>query len=288
MWVILNNEILEEHQARISVFDHGFLYGDGVFETLRAYDGHLFLLEHHLKRLRRSCELIGLTMPTPQTSWQYLLETLLHRNHLANAMIRISISRGEGKIGLDPALCENPTLVILSQPLPHHPPSLWDQGVELVLLKTQRNAPSALPPEIKALSFLNNVLGKREASLAGAFDGIMMNTDGHLTECTTSNVFFVRESVLHTPSKDCGILHGVTRETVIALARNLGFPVQEGPYKPESLQHVEECFLTNTGFEILPVRHIRDSFAANTVPGPMTQTLRLAFQEFVREQQKSS
>ena len=280
MWVFCNDHVVKENEARISIFDHGFLYGDGVFETLRVYHGHIFLLDQHLARLYRSCELIHLSLPIPRERWSLILEDLLHRNNLTDGLIRITISRGEGSLGPDSSLCSKPTIVVFPRPTPAYPSDLWDAGVRLAQVSVRRTPASALPTEIKSLNFLNNILAKQEALQAHAFDGIMLNHDGYLTECSASNIFFVQSGQLCTPSKASGILWGITREVVLKLAQELGIPREEGEYKTEVLRWAQECFLTNTGFEILPVREV-DSYGFRApCPGPITNQLRLAFQEF--------
>ncbi len=277
MWIFLNDRFVPREQARVSVFDHGFLYGDGVYETLRAYDGRIFMLPKHLARLARSARAIGLELPIPEKDWGPLLGEALRRNGLADAYLRITVSRGEGEIGLDPALCPRPTVVIIAKPLPVYPPAWFEQGVRLALVPVRRNLAAALPPQIKSLNCLNNILAKREAVRAGAFDGLMLNADGHLTECTTSNLFFIRADRLCTPALDCGILDGITREVVLLLAREAGLPVEEGCYRPEDLRQAEECFLTNTTMELMPVAEVDGKPVGAGRPGSLTLRLRSLF-----------
>lgn len=286
MWVYINDQFVPEEQAFISVFDHGFLYGDGAYETLRVYDDSPFLLDRHLKRLQQSCTLIQLSFPTPSMGWAGTIKKLLKRNSLTNAMIRVTVSRGPGKIGLDPALCRHPTTVIMANPLSPLPKNLRDQGVRIGIVPIRRNAASAIPPKIKSLSFLNNILAKHAAIQEDLFEGVMLNQDGHLTECTTSNFFFVRSNTLCTPSKQSGILEGITRETIIELAKTLGMEIHETLFVPKDLFDAEECFLTNSGFEILPVCEIRDYFTSTHCPGHWTQKLQAAFRNLVQTQEK--
>ena len=278
MWIYLNDGFVPSEQAVVSVFDHGFLYGDGVYETLRAYGGRIFMLAQHLARLQRSARLIGLELPIPEKDWPPLLDEAIQRNRLADAYLRITVSRGEGDIGLDPALCRRPTVVILALPFKPYPAQLFQEGVRLAIVPVRRNLATALSPQIKSLNFLNNILAKREAAMVGAFDGLMLNVEGHLTECTASNLFFVQTGRLCTRSVDCGILDGITREVVMQLAREQGLPVEEGRYAPKTLQQAEECFLTNTTMEIMPVREVDGKPIGSGRPGPMTLTLRTHFQ----------
>jgi branched-chain amino acid aminotransferase len=278
-WVFLNDRFVPDTEARISVFDHGFLYGDGVYETLRAYGGRVFMLRPHLARLKRSADLIGLELPIPKKDWPPLVQEALQRNRLTDAYIRITVSRGEGEIGLDPSLCARPTVVIIAKPLPGYPAELFRTGVSLAIVPVRRNLAAALPPTIKSLNFLNNILAKREATRAGAFDGIMLNADGHVAECTTSNLFFVTAGRLCTPAVSCGILDGITREVVLQLAKEQAIPTEEGRYLPDALRQADECFLTNTTLEIMPVREIERLTVGSGRPGPVTLTLRDQFQK---------
>ena len=223
MWIYLNDRFVDRKEAVVSVFDHGFLYGDGVYETLRAYGGRIFMLQQHLARLQRSGHLIGLDLPIPEKDWAALLNEAISRNGLTDAYIRITVSRGEGEIGLDPGLCKRPTVVIVALPLQSYPPHLFGEGVKLIISRVRRNLAAALPPRIKSLNFLNNILAKQEALQTGAFDALMLNVEGHVTECTTSNLFFVRTGRLCTPSIACGILDGITREVVLLLAQEHPF-----------------------------------------------------------------
>ncbi|MFM8552632.1 MAG: aminotransferase class IV [Nitrospiraceae bacterium] len=277
MWIYLNDKFVDRKEALVSVFDHGFLYGDGVYETLRTYGGRFFMLQPHLARLQRSARLIGLTVPMPEQDWPALLRKTVERNGLADAHLRITLSRGEGDLGLDPALCLRPTLVIMAKPIAQYPAHLFEEGVILSLVSTRRNLASALPPQIKSLNFLNNILAKQEAAKAGAFDALMLNAEGLLTECTTSNFFFVCDGRLYTPAVDCGILDGITREVVLTLAREEGLPVEEGRYPAEALAHAEEAFVTNTSMEIMPVRSLDQSPVGPGRPGPVTLRLRELF-----------
>lgn len=277
MWIFLNDRFVRKEAAMVSVFDHGFLYGDGVYETLRAYGGRLFRLRQHLARLRRSASLIGLDIPIVEQDLIAVLQEAMKRNNLTDAYLRITVSRGEGNIGLDPRLCPRPTVVVISLPLQPYPVELFNTGVSLAIVSIRRNLAAALPPMIKSLNFLNNILAKQEASRTGAFDGLMLNAEGHITECTTSNMFFVKEGCLHTPSVACGILDGITREIVLSLAREQGLPTAEGCYLPDTLLEADECFLTNTTMEIMPVRNIDTRPIGKEGSRPVTGRLRELF-----------
>ncbi len=279
MWIFLNDTFVPEDQAKISVFDHGFLYGDGVYETLRAYHGQFFLLERHLIRLRQSCELIGLDLPIQEKPWSALLKETLCRNELTEAAVRITISRGKGDFGLDPSLCPRPTLVIMAKPFRPYPASLRKEGVRLEIVEVRRNPISAQSPRIKSLSFLNNILAKQEALRMGGDDALMLNIEGKVSECPTSNVFFVKDGEIKTPSVDCGILEGVTREVVIMLGEEQGLSFEEGRYEARELLEADECFITNTGMEIMAVSRIGKKRIGTGCPGPFTAKLSQLFQE---------
>lgn len=277
MWIFLNDRFVKREEATVSVFDHGFLYGDGIYETLRSYDGRIFMLAQHLARLQRSARLIGLEIPIPEKDWPALLGDAIARNQLSDAYLRITVSRGTGEIGLDPGLCPKPTVVVIAKPFQAYPPRLFKEGVSLITTTVHRNLATALSPQIKSLNFLNNILAKQEATKAGAFDGIMLNAEGRLTECTTSNVFFVQHGTLCTPSVACGILDGITRDVVLTLAKEQGIKTEESAYTPEALRQADECFLTNTTMEIMPVRDVDQHLVGSGKPGPLTLALHKQF-----------
>ena len=279
MWIYVNDRFVQEKDATISVFDHGFLYGDGVYETIRSYGSKIFMRDPHLARLHRSAAAIGLKVPARH--WPALLHEAMERNEAGNELVdaymRITISRGPGDIGLDPALCLQPTVVIMTKAL--HPPAatLYQTGVTVIVAKTKRNLPAALDPQIKTTNFLNNILAKREAIAAQAFDALLLNWESHVTECTVSNIFFVAAGRLHTPSLDCGILDGITRDVILTLAREEGIPVEEGRYHVEQLLAADECFLSNTSMELMPVCTVNGQLIGGGCPGALTKRLHQLF-----------
>lgn len=285
MWIYLNDRFVKESEATVSVFDHGFLYGDGIYETIRSYGEKIFMRDQHLARLHRSAEAIGLTIP--KRDWPSLLHESMKRNAVGNdqidAYIRITISRGTGDIGLDPALCPSPTIVVIAKPLKTPPSERYREGVSLIVAKTRRNLPDALDPQIKATNFLNNIQAKREAIAAGAFDSVLLNWESHVTECTVSNLFFVQAGQLCTPSLDCGILDGITRGVILTLARENRITVSEGRFGVEALRQAEECFLSNTTMEVMPVTRLDGRHIGNGKPGPLTRQLH---QIFVTQRQR--
>lgn len=276
MKIYLNGKIVPESEALVPVTDRGFLYGDGVFETMRAYGGEIFMLNRHMERLARSAELIGMQLPMDEGGTVEAIMETLRANSLEDAIIRVSVTRGTGPRGIDPTVKTVPTFVIMAWPFSPYDPEFFRMGVELIIAQTRRNTSSSLDPAIKSMNFLNNIMAKGEASRAGAFDALMLNADGYVAECTVSNIFFVKDGVVHTPSLTTGILAGVTREHVLFLARGTRHPVDEGIYTPAELMEADEVFLTGTSIEVLPVRRVA---AAEFSVGPITKALMAAYKE---------
>ncbi len=279
MWVYLNDRCVRKEDARVSVFDHGFLYGDGVYETLRVYQGRVFQLERHVARLHRSCELIGLDLPIQDEQWNPIIRELLTRNTLQDAGLRVTVSRGEGEIGIDPMLCPAPTVVVMAKPTGAYSEKQLEEGLTLHLSSVRRNPEVAQSPQIKATSFLNNIMAKQEAIAMEADDALMLNMEGQLAECTTSNIFLIKARRLQTPAVECGILKGITRDVVMELAKEQGLTVEEGGYSIKQLLQADECFITNTGFEVMPVSKIGNIQIGQGKKGPLTQVLCTVFRK---------
>jgi branched-chain amino acid aminotransferase len=279
MHVYLNGELVPRAEAKVSVFDHGFLYGDGVYETMRAYDGVVFMLGEHLARLHRSASLIGLTLPLDVHQTKAALFDTLHANALGNAYLRMTVSRGYGPIGLDPDLCKEPTVVIIAEEMKGYPKSMYEHGIEVIIPQTKRNLRDAINPQIKSLNFLNNILAKMEAKEKGAYESIMLNASGCLTEGTISNIFFYQEGVVCTPFIQCGILDGITRGIVLDLAVREGFMVREGEFTRDDIYRAAEVFITNTSLEIMPVSRVD---AVKYEVGAVSGALHRAYREEVR------
>lgn len=278
MYVYLNGKLLRSNEAMVSVFDHGFLYGDGIYETMRAYNKVVFMLDEHLRRLYRSASFIGLTIPMEKEMLKTSIYETLTANSLRNAYVRLAVSRGYGPIGLDPDICERPTIVIIAQQLKEHPSSFYEEGIRVVIAETRRNPKEAINPLIKSMNFLNNILAKMEAKRKGAYEAIMLNIYGKLAEGTTSNLFFYRDGILCTPSIDCGILDGITRGVVMYLARRDGLNLMEGEFTKEDLYSAEEVFITSTTFEVMPVSMVDDKKYSI---GEVTKLLHKAYREEV-------
>jgi branched-chain amino acid aminotransferase len=283
MLVYLNGAFVPKEEAKVSVFDHGFLYGDGIYETLRAYEEVLFLLDRHLSRLQRSADLISLKLPLPLEKIGHALNESVKRNKLKNAYVRIHVSRGPGEIGLDPALCPEPTMVITAKAFKPYPLDYYEKGVSVAIVKTRRNHPSALDPAIKATNFLNNILAKIESIKAQAYEGIMLNWEGYVAEGTISNIFFVKSGTLGTPDVKSGILAGVTRGLVLDLAEARQIPIREAAILPAELIESDECFITNSTLEIMPVTSIDGKRVGDGRPGPVTASLHAFYKEEVQK-----
>ncbi|MFQ5580834.1 MAG: aminotransferase class IV [Nitrospiria bacterium] len=281
MWVYLNDRFVTEEEAKISIFDHGFLYGDGLFETLRAYSGRIFALPEHLGRLSRSADRLKIPIP-PATSLEALLQETLNRNRLNDVILRLTITRGEVGTGLAPDSNLKATTLIITPRLPGSDAHKhYEKGVSTAIVSIRRNSPDTLDPALKSLSFLNNVMGKMEAREKKVFEGIFLNLKGYLSEGTTSNLFWVRDGIIKTPAATASILEGITRGVVIRLAKQRGFPLEEGHYPPEELLDAEEAFLTNTGLELMPVTEVNGKQIGAGLPGRVTRRLHQAFKGLI-------
>jgi branched-chain amino acid aminotransferase len=279
MFVFLNSMIVSETDAVVSVYDHGFLYGDGIYETMRAYGGIVFMFEKHMERLVRSASFLRLKLPDRDFIRNAVARTVA-ANELTDAYIRITVSRGKGPIGLDPDLCAEPTVVVIAEEFREYPAHYYENGMRLVLARTRRNLKDALNPRIKSLNFLNNIMAKMEAKERGGYEAVMLNSEGFLSEGTVSNIFFVSQGALCTPSLDAGILDGITREVVIRIAEGNGITIREGMFYPEDLFSASEVFFTNTTAEIMPVSMVED---VRFDVGELTVTLRELYKQEVEK-----
>jgi branched-chain amino acid aminotransferase len=283
MHVFLNNRLVPESEATVSVYDHGFLYGDGVYETMRAYDGVVFKIAEHIDRLGRSATFIKLSVPEEDFIRDAVCRTV-EANKLSDAYIRVTVSRGSGPIGLDPALCREPTFVVIAREFSRYPDAYYSEGVKVIIARTRRNLNDALNPEIKSLNFLNNILAMIEAKEHGANEAIMLNHEGFLAEGTVSNLFFVKDDALCTPSVDVGILSGITRETVIGLARGAVIKVNEGMFRADDLFKAAEVFYTNTSSEIMPVSRVNNTqYSVGEVTRHLLKLYRNEVAEYIRK-----
>ncbi len=302
MWVYLNDRIVQAERARISVFDRGFLYGDGLFETVRIHDGRPVWLDRHLERLARSCRQIRL--PLPEKQWPVIFQKVIDKNRVDDALIRLTVSRGPGtpqtRESATPAagagailrsaqdrLQSTTTIVLFPRPLPHVTPSQRRKGVKLALATGRRPSPRSYPAQAKTLNYLHNLLAKREAEERGAFEGLMLTTGGHVAECSMSNLFFIRDKTLYTPSLACGVLPGITRGVVLKVAPTLGLQTREGRYRPEVLYEADECFLTSSGLGILPVHTIDGRSFPKQTARSWVAVLQTRYEHLLRAQSRS-
>lgn len=278
--VYVNGKFVPRSEAKVSVFDRGYLYGDGVFEGIRGYNGRIFRLDQHLERLYRGAKAITLDIPlTPEELKDVIIETVRH-NELRDCYIRVVVSRGEGDLGLNPMNCHTPaTIVVIVSHIALYPQEVYEQGLDLVTCTTRRNLLTALNPEIKSLNYLNNILARIEVVRAGAHEGLMLNHLGFVAEATGDNVFIVRGGVLRTPPAHTGILEGITRQVVLELAEEMGLPAREEEMTLYEVYTADECFLTGTAAEIVPVARTDGRIIGDGKPGPITKRLRERFEE---------
>ena len=281
--IFINDRLVPEAEARISVFDHGLLYGDGVFEGLRSYAGRVFRLDAHLDRLWASARAICLEIPLAKEALAKAVIDTLAANDLKDGYIRLIVTRGAGTLGLDPNRCSNPQVIIIADTISLYPQEFYDQGLRIVTAATQRIQPAALSPRIKSLNYLNNIMAKLEGLRAGCVEALMLNHKGEVAECTGDNVFVVRSGRLLTPPPDAGILEGITRNAVMELAHAAGIDCREATLTRHDLYTADECFLTGTAAEVIPVVDIDGRTIGSGAPGPITSRLKDDFHVLVRQ-----
>ncbi len=282
MKVYIDGEFYEKEHAKISVFDHGLLYGDGVFEGIRFYNGRVFRLEEHIDRLFDSARAICLEIPLdPAALTAATLETI-RRNDLRDGYVRLVVTRGDGDLGLNPALCPKATIIIIAAKITLYPASAYEDGLMVVTCATRRIPHGALSPMVKSLNYLNNVMAKIEAQNAGAGEGLMLNEQGYVAECTGDNVFIVKRGKIHTPPIASGALAGVTRAVVFEMAAELGLEITEPDMTRYDLFTADECFLTGTAAELIPVVTLDRRSIGDGRPGPLTRRLMTRFHELTQ------
>ncbi|MDI1337921.1 MAG: branched-chain-amino-acid transaminase [Lacunisphaera sp.] len=281
MVVYLDGKYVDSSEAKVSVFDHGLLYGDGIFEGIRIYGGNVFRLDDHLERLEMSAKAIMLTMPLDRAAMAAAVCETCRRNKLADGYIRLVITRGTGDLGLAPWLCEKPTTFIIASKISLYPQEHYDNGLSIVTVATRRIAPDALPPTVKSLNYLNNILAKIEARQAGALEAIMLNQQGYVAECTADNIFVVFKGEIITPAASAGALKGITRATIFDIARELGIPMREADLTRYDVWCADECFLSGTGAEVIPVVKLDARVIGTGKPGPITGRVLTAFRQRV-------
>lgn len=280
--IYISGNYYDKEDAKISVYDHGLLYGDGVFEGIRSYSGKVFRLKEHLDRLWNSAKALWLTIPMSKEEMGRAIEETLAVNGIKDGYIRVVVTRGAGSLGLDPTHCSTPQVIIITDRIALYPEQLYREGLKIVTVSTMRNHPAALNPRVKSLNYLNNILAKIEGMQAGCIEALMLNHKGEIAECTGDNIFLVRGKRLLTPPCDAGILEGVTRDTVIELARGAGIEVAEIPLTKHDVYIADECFLTGSAAEVIPVVTVDSRTIGDGKPGPITQNLIRRFHELTR------
>ena len=273
MKIFIDGKYYDERNAKISVFDHGLLYGDGIFEGIRAYHGRVFKLQEHIDRLFYSAKAILLEIPMSHAQIMRATVETCRANKIRDGYIRLVVTRGAGTLGLNPNRCKRPSVIIIADKIQLYPPVVYQRGLDIITVPTTRNLHSALNPAIKSLNYLNNILAKIEANNGGCEEAVMLNAEGFVAECTGDNLFIVKNGALFTPPLSAGALYGITRQTVIELAEAAGLKVSEPNLTRYDLFNADECFLTGTGAEIVPVVKIDGRVIGTGKPGPVTRQL---------------
>ncbi|MDO8603229.1 MAG: branched-chain-amino-acid transaminase [Candidatus Omnitrophota bacterium] len=280
--IYINGEYFEKDQAKVSVFDHGLLYGDGVFEGIRSYSRLVFKLKEHIDRLYESSQGIMLTIPLSKEEMIKAVVATLKLNELENAYIRLIVTRGVGDLGLDPRKCKNASVIIITDNIKLYPEKMYKEGLSIITVPTPRNIPEALNPQIKSLNYLNNILAKIEALNSGYEEALMFTAHGYVAECTGDNIFIIKDNNLITPPAFLGILKGITRACVMDIARKAGMTVKEEVITRHSIFTADECFLTGTAAEIIPVVTVDKRVIGNKEPGKITLSLMKEFKKVTK------
>lgn len=281
MLVYLDGEYKKLADAKVSVMDHGLLYGDGVFEGIRAYNGRLFKLDEHIKRFFSCAKYILLEMPLTFDQVKEVVIETCRRNNLRDGYIRLVVTRGPGDLGLGPNKCEKPFLFCIAATIQLYPEEMYKSGIPVITAQQRRNNATILDPQIKSLNYLNNILAKIEALHAGAQEAIMLAQNGVVAECTADNIFIVKDGIIYTPPVYCGALDGITRLTVIQLARDAGYTLIESEFTLFNVYNADECFLTGTGAECIPVTSADRRIIGTGVAGPVTEKILALYREYV-------
>ena len=273
MQVYISGKFFDKENAKISVFDHGFLFGDGVFEGMRSYNGKVFRLREHMIRLWNSAKALMIEMPITIEAMETAVDETLKINGIKDGYIRLIVTRGIGTLGLDAHLCKNPQVVIIADHLALYPQEHYEKGLEIVTASTVRTNPSMVSPQVKSLNYLNNILAKIEGHQAGCGEVLMLNMKGEVAECSGDNIFIIRQGTLHTPPPEAGILEGITRQTVLEIAADMKIPLREAPMTRHDIFSADECFLTGSAAELIPVVKLDGRLIGNGKPGIMTKKL---------------
>lgn len=282
-WIFLNGEFVPKHEAKVSVYDHGYLYGDGVFEGIRVYSGNVFRLKEHLVRLFESAKSILLEIPYTLEELTELVAETIRKNKLSDGYIRLVVSRGTGNLGLDPASCPVATVVIIAEQLALFPAEFYETGIPIITVATRRNRPDVLSPQVKSLNYLNNILVKIEAKLAGVLEALMLNEQGYVAEGSGDNVFLVKGNKLITPPSSAGALEGITRNAIMEIGKKLGYDVREELFTRHDVYVADEVFLTGTAAEVIAVTKVDGRTIGDGKPGVHTNRLLEEFRKLVVE-----
>ncbi|MEX1029623.1 MAG: branched-chain-amino-acid transaminase [Paenibacillaceae bacterium] len=280
-WIYLNGDFVTKENAKVSVYDHGFLYGDGIFEGIRIYNGNIFKCKEHLDRLYDSAKSIMLNIPLTYDEMQEALVESVRRNELHNGYIRLVVSRGPGDLGLDPRRSPKANVIIIVEQLAIYSADAYIDGLKIVSVSTRRNVPDALNPKIKSLNYLNNILVKIQANLAGVGEALMLNAQGYVAEGSGDNIFIIKKGVLITPPCYIGALEGITREAIMVIARREGYTVKEEPFTLHDVYIADEVFLTGTAAEVIAVREVDARIIGSGKAGPITTHLLQEFRKIV-------
>lgn len=280
--VYVAGKLIPAEQAMVSVFDHGLLYGDGVFEGIRVYNSRVFLLKEHIDRLYESALAIRLQIPIDHAAMTKAVEDTVKVNGITDGYVRLVVTRGAGSLGLDIRRTSNPQVIIIADTISLYPPELYENGLNLITASTIRNHAGALSPRIKSLNYLNNIMAKIEGTDAGTVEALMLNHNGEVAECTGDNIFIVKNGVLKTPPPDAGILEGITRNAVIGLAKEAGLEVRECVMVRHDIYTADECFLTGTAAEVIAVISLDGRQIGTGKPGSVTKDLLIRFQKLTR------
>lgn len=278
--IYIDGKFLPEEDAKISVFDHGLLYGDGVFEGIRIYRRRLFMMDEHVKRLYGGARVIRLEVPLTSAQLIDAVRETARLNDLTEGYVRLIVTRGVGDLGLSPLKCSGASVIIIASTIKIYPDEVYRHGLKVVTVATRRNNPDALSPQIKSLNYLNHILAHFEVLHSGADEGLMLNDQGYITECVVDNFFVVRDGVVITPPTNVGALNGITREAVFRLCPKVGIEIDEQNLSLVEAYTSDECFLTGTAAEIAPITHIDERPIGDGKPGPVTRKLMETFKEF--------
>ncbi len=279
--VSINGKLVPAAEATVSVFDHGLLYGDGVFEGMRIYSGKVFRLKEHIERLYESARAICLEIPIDLEQMIAATNETVAANDLQDGYVRLIVTRGAGTLGLGPDRCDNPQVIIIADTISLYPQEYYEKGLDIITSSVIRNHPAALSPRIKSLNYLNNIMAKLEGMQAGCVEALMLNHKGEVAECTGDNIFVVKKGELYTPPLEAGILAGITRDVVLELATEAGIPTHETPMTKHDIYVADECFLTGSAAEVISVVKLDNRPIGDGKPGKMTKSLKLAFEKNV-------